>query len=349
MPILPANSSIDEKKRDAFRNALLDTRVWLLDTIAGGIAVADTHPPDFWLRPAARLTDSGAKGASDLLREIATYTQKENDTDKRHTFILTRLADLYLLMRTFERIETLSEDAQAAAMITAGWNVTKKTLLGNPDDPTHDPNKYARLADMWQVVGQTQAPMPNNEAVKYRRTWLWGVTNQIFTLVLEFNFGDYTFEGTWQVGTQVTDEVIFYPDNGYRVLPVPAAEASTMNTTYTTIPATVFFGYENFSIFHALYRAEIARSPFRRETPCALMRVTPIRHEGIPYFLDDNQTMIPIAPLPDGIFTTLLMMSGGHPLAVFGEWNGYALSLFTVFENGTWWDVVKEVNSTLSK
>jgi len=80
----------------------------------------------------------------------------------------------------------------------------------------------------------------------------------------------------------------------------------------------------------ASYSQAIAQNPWLERFPLTLQQVTPIHQEGKWFVRDRNDNLLPISSRFERGWT-ILALSGGHPIALFGEWNGnniYPLSIW---------------------
>jgi len=87
-------------------------------------------------------------------------------------------------------------------------------------------------------------------------------------------------------------------------------------------------GYYDLSQFAEAYAEAIGANPWLARFPAFLMQVIPISEDGKLVLLDSNQETI-TASLKEDFGWKLLAISGGHPISVFGEWNGTELSIMS--------------------
>ena len=81
------------------------------------------------------------------------------------------------------------------------------------------------------------------------------------------------------------------------------------------------------------YAAALAQNPWIEAFPLSLCDVTAFPTAGGWLLCDSSGYVLPLAPRFDGAWH-LLALSGGHPIGVFGEWNGEHLHPLAVWAEG---------------
>src|SRR5262249_44174461 len=120
-----------QAKRAASREAkvsagLGELELWLRDLARGGLASAQSQPPQYWERTAARLIDAQAPGIARLVREMSGLTASGEGWQAR---LLERLGKLYLLIEGFKRVNELPPSTQADVRALIGWTQSQEELL----------------------------------------------------------------------------------------------------------------------------------------------------------------------------------------------------------------------------
>ena len=109
-------------------------------------------------------------------------------------------------------------------------------------------------------------------------------------------------------------ELAFYPGN---------APLRALVKTREMIPTGIktLSGHPNIASFLDSYVQALARNPWIESFPVLLNAVIPIRN-GETWAVCDSAGKL--LPLPRSFTTpwTLCAVSGGHPITVFGEWDG---------------------------
>jgi hypothetical protein len=77
----------------------------------------------------------------------------------------------------------------------------------------------------------------------------------------------------------------------------------------------------------------IAANPFADRFPVALGGVVPVTDGPRPAVVEPGAGALPLSPQSDVL--GLLALSGGHPVDLFGEWDGFALTPLSVHAEGS--------------
>lgn len=282
---------------------LRELDLWLRDLVRHGLAAAQTHPPSFWERTAARMVDAQAPGIARLIRElpgvIASGANSEGSWQAR---LLERLAKLHLLREGYQRLDALPPDTQADIRAAIGWTLNQETLL--QQDGQHD---------LWFIAGQRVA---DEDRLRVQRTWLFGQQSGRAALVLQFAAAKQSFAQALPVGALLAAELVFYP-GAYplrawfkgepQIVPLPGPGFPLK----AAAPAAA----------RAAYAAALARQPWLELFPLVLAGVTPFLSKERWAVRDDESRVWPLAPrYPAG--WELLALSGGHPVNLMAEWDG---------------------------
>src|SRR5439155_27086462 len=157
-----------------------------------------------------------------------------------------------------------------------------------------------------------------------QRTWLWGQESGRMAVVLDFAAAGATLAVAGVLGSVVEAEVALYPGSeprralftGDRVV-VGSADR---------LPAG--------SVDGALDRVAtwLAGNPFADRFPIALAGVVPIVDGPRRIVAEPGGASLPLAP--DGDALPLLALSGGHPVDLFAEWDGFSLTPLSVLTDG---------------
>lgn len=291
-----------------------ELRLWLEDRIRQGLATVQQESYQVWDTVAARMVDAQAPGLARQLRDLAGITHTGVGWSDR---LLAQLGRLYLITEGFERLESLPTIVQADLRSQIGWTTSQEEVLsGQPH------------ADLWLVVGQrTEA----EERLKIRRTWLFGLSSATFALLLDFAHGQQPFEQSFLLGACLEAELVFYP-SAYplRALIKTRQEAVPLSKHP---PGTVAFADAI-----ASYSSALALCPWIEQFPLLLQAVVPLR-EGDRWLLQDAQgAVLPLSRrLELRQCWQLLALSGGYPLALFGEWDGTHLMPLNVWMEDTFY------------
>jgi hypothetical protein len=282
---------------------LQDLERWLHDLVRQGLAAAQTRPAGFWDAPATRLVDAQAPGVARMVQELRGIGASGEGWQER---MLEHLGRLYLLLEGFKCLDTLPADTQADIRVLIGWTQSQEEVLAGPS-----------VHDEWLVVGQQ---VRSEDKMRVQRTWLWGRMSGCAALLLHFAPPGQPLDTSLVVGTALDADLVFYP-GAYPLRALLKARHSPVQ------PLTELTGYVTIATAIAAYAGALSYYPWLDEFPLALREVIPTQDEGRWAVRDSAGTRLPLSRRFTGGWQ-LLALSGGHPLAVFGAWDGdYLLPL----------------------
>ena len=296
--------TVDPKRLVRMATGADDLAAWLEDLMRAGLATTDQQSDRFWEGQAARLVDNQLPGLATTLRDLATLRHAHPDWPPR---LLGRLGELYLLVRAFQNLPHLSPDARPEILQLVGINLKKDDLLA-----TATP-----VPDTWRVLGQF---VWDEDRLTARRTWLSGRNTGRMALVLEFSFGGMPFNTPFLPQGSYLGELAFYPG----LLPLRAAPVN-MRFDGTVPPSAVPAGKPISQLLHD-YADALARQPWLREWPATLSQVlpTPLPDGSWQLHHATEPGILPLRLIDEDFGWQLLAESGGHPVTLFGEWDGRA-------------------------
>jgi hypothetical protein len=309
-----ARRASQKAKRSLDREAkvvagLKELELWLRDLLRHGLASAQTRSFDYWEQMAARLIDAQAPGVARRVRDLSRVPQSGDGWIEQ---LLAKVSSLFLLLKAYERIETLSAATQADVRSAIGWSYKEDEL---PEENV--------VADEWLVLGQRTT---GEEALRVRRTWLWGERTAKGALVLEFAAPGQHLALDLLPATAVEAELIFYPSN----YPLRAALKKRINTTRSLKEIS---GYSTGEQLLMAYAGMLALNPWIEAIPAPLLTVVPARR-GEQWFARDSNARLLSLRTYSASGWKLLALSGGYPITIFGEWNGRSLLPISAWADG---------------
>jgi len=285
-----------------------ELRLWLDDRVRQGLATLPQESYQVWDAIAARMVDAQAPGLARHLRELAGVAHTGAGWVDR---VLERFGQLYLLIEGFERLEELPAEVQADLRTQIGWSMSQDEVRSG-----------TAQTDLWLVVGQHTE---EEERLKARRTWLYGLSTNTFALLLDFAHGNQPFEQTLLPGSCLEAELVFYP-SAYpqRALIKTRQEAVLLDKTPP--------GNSSMAVAIAAYSKALTQSPWLEQFPMLLQGVIPQLAEERWRIQDQEGVVLPLShrlELNQG--WQLLALSGGYPVSIFGEWDGNTLLPLSVW------------------
>ncbi len=275
----------------------------LIDVARRGLADTLARGPDIWLSAAARLTDAKLPGPAGRLRRLAYLPETGRETEISRT-----LGDLYLFVRAWRRGEALGQDRWQEVLQVAGLSGKKDELLDRPG-----------VTDHWLVLG---VQIGQEDKLRSRRVWLRGEKSRRFALLLDFAFGERPFEQSWPLGGSFDGSLHFYPGSYSQRAIFPSPRVGGR-------PYDGLRGYPGIAEMLENYRKALVANPWLWHYPVYFPALTPrFSGDGI-HFADGRGRFLPV---PAGFEAgyDLLAISGGHPISVFGEFDGYVLRVMSV-------------------
>jgi len=297
------------KREDRVRAGLAELQVWLSDLARQGLAHAKQQPSQFYDGMAARMIDAQAPGVARRLRELpAIFASGDGWADRA----LEEAGALQLLLQGFANLEALSDPMKATVRSAIGWTVAEQELIEAPT-----------VRDRWQIVGQR---VEEEDRIRVQRTWLVGETSKQSALSLSFAAGSQPLDISLVPGTVIEADLAFYPSAAPLRALVRIRHGEIRPITEPA--ATADFGA-------VLDNAASLRAgdPWIERTPCFVSGCH-VLHTGQGWIIHDAAGAV--MPLSKAFQNgwPLLSVSGGNPVTIFGEWDGYSLLPLSVFADG---------------
>ncbi|WML90930.1 SWIM zinc finger family protein [Thiothrix lacustris] len=300
-----------QQKRNAAREdkvnaGITELQRWLSDLIRQGLANSDDNQ---WQRMAARMVDAQAPGLARSLQNAASLRYQGGAWQEK---LLAELARLHLLLEAWQRRDKLPADVQADVLAHIGFNLSKDDVLA-----------LDGITDHWQVVGQRQE---DDGQMRTQRTWLYGVESQRYALLLDFAVQNQPMALYPGLGGNLEGKAIYYP----AAIPLRALPPSP-SPSPTRDEGSKAAAFMPLAANFAAYGTALGKCPWLGYFPFAIANAIPVRHDQQWLLVDAEQHAVPLR-ISDEQGWILLAESGGHPLHVFGEWDGNALQVCGTFQ-----------------
>lgn len=299
----------EDKRAQNIAGGLADLQTWLEDLAREGLATVRERGPTFWEGMAARMVDVQAGAIGNRLRRASGLCFQAANPDWERQ-LAAELASLYMLCQAYGRLDTLPAPLQSDVRTLVGWTVPQETVLAGPP-----------LADCWQVLAQYTV---EEGRVRSRTTWLRGAASGRWAMLLHYSAGGQGFDTMLPAGTEFDGALCFYP--GAWPLRALVREQSGSRPIGPVAPSpdldTALDGYAG----------ALAVQPFVERYPLMLDAVVPDSASRNALRTADGRLI--------GLHSSfrhampLLALSGGHPLTVFGEWDGACLLPWSVLQGG---------------
>lgn len=286
-----------QKRLKKMASGFEDLEMWLSDLIRQGLATTEGQAYSFWQDISARMVDSQIGGVGKRLKAIPLL---HGSNIKWPEQILAEFAQLYLLAKAFKRLDDLPSPLQTELLTIAGYNIRKAELL-----------PLKGIIDEWLVVGIIEGIDDN---LNFRRTWLYGKKSQKINLILDYSYGDDSFETQWTTGQCFEAQLVFYPSS-YPLRVIVKENFGKVDFTGK------IKGFKTMTTFFENYAAAIATNPWILDFPCLLEEIIPIVKNDELFLIDKKKKHIPALNKGNKGWK-LVALSGGYPISVFGEWSG---------------------------
>ncbi len=270
---------------------------WLADQIRTGLAPLPKLGYAHFDAIAARMVDAQAPGVAGTLRALPEELGEEDWPDR----ILHGLAGLHLLSRAHASLEALPDDLAATVRSRIGYPVAKADVLAGPG-----------LLDSWWAVGAVDVA---DLHLRRRRVWLRGAETDRWAVWLTFAPTGMPFDDSILPGQAVAGELHFYPGAGQhralfgRTTDEPIVDLDVRGSSVADV--------------RGQFARLVAADPWATRMPAAVFG-RPVQEAG-KWWLQDTTGAGCLLRELEGQPWPLLAQSGGEPLTIFGEWNGFGL------------------------
>ena len=297
-----------EKRLTRIGDGLAALKTWCEDLLRGGIATVPSKGYAFFDEPARRMIDAQAPGAG---RRIAMLGEAAASGAGWQRPFLEQLASIHLLIRAFERIDSLGDETRHDVFATLGLPAAAEDAAAS----------RAPVHDTWQAIAQE---VELEDRLRVQRTWLFGCTTKRAALVLAFAHGTAPLDMTLAPATTFEGDVVFHPGNGIRAEIASRAQAN---------PSATFHGFQTLDELCDWSSLQFSQQPWLGEVAAPLRSVTPARDQTGWAVIDSERKSLPAA-MPDDAGWLALAMSGGHPVDLVTAYDGRRLRPLAIVSQG---------------
>lgn len=304
-----------EQRESRVAAGLAELETWLRDQVRAGLSGTDggyRHAEQI----AARMVDAQAGGVAATLRGLGGIAVSGDGWPGR---LLGVYAQLHLLIRAHERLDSLPADLAAVVRSHVGYTVARQDVLAGP-----------AVSDRWLVLGVRDVL---DGTVPARRIVLRGQQTARFALLLVFDprgaFGGDR-DAALVPGTALHADLHYYP--GQPALRALIGERhGAPEGAAAPRPAGGLAG----GIAGLLddWADALAGDPWLASWP-ALLSGTPLPTGAGWQFADASGQVVPLLTAGTDAWS-LLAISGGGPVTVAGEWSAGGLRPLTVWHGDT--------------
>lgn len=292
--------------------------LWLSDLVRTGVAAV---PPGdgVWNAQAARLVDAQAPGLASRVRRLGILPRSGSDWGERLVDGLGRLA---LLAQATRRLDALDGPLAADVRAAVGWTLERDEVVAVGE----------RVNDEWAITGQI---VEEDDRFRVQRSWLRGMRTHRDALILQFAAGSARFPEALLPGMVLDAELAFWP-SAHPLRALVYERRGEMKPFASPVSATG--GVDALLDGHA---HALARQPWIERFPAALGGVVPVLAGDAAAerfsIVDANGRALALAGAGHW---KLFAVSGGHPVDLFGEWNGRELHPLGAMAEGAYHSLV---------
>lgn len=296
-----------QKQLVTIQTGLAELELWLHDLVRNGLASVRHKPKKYWLTMADRMIDVKATGIAAELRLLAAVPP--DDAEWAET-ILRRISRLYLLIQGFQQFELLVPEVQADLYTAVSRQSRNASLLNNPV-----------IRDWWHILGQ-ETELSGRRHIQH--IWLWGEQSNRAAKISRIAHGQRHKTFNWVTGTVLDANLQFY-------IGTTPLRAQIIEQFDASLPKRAVIG--NASIKAALgdFNQALAANPWLNQFPMFLTAVP--THHNARWFLQDESGSNLLLPTHYKRKWHLLALSQGHPLPIFGLFDGRTLTPLSVWSD----------------
>ena len=280
-----------EQRLERMDAGVEDFRLWLADLVRAGLAAARAQPYSFWDTAAARLVDAQLPALAERVREAGSQVHAQRDWA---TYLLSEVGRWWTITCAWQARERLDVDEMADVRVAVGWSQSSEEVRDGEVRP-----------GPWTVLGAVRT---DDGKIQLQRTWLAHDDGEVVT-VLDFAGYGQTLAVPQLSGARLDVAVARYPGASPR-------RALFRDPPTGAVSVTDLPGRTTLARVHAVVATGLGRTPWRDRQPAPLGDARIVR-DGEDWRVSDDSGSMPLA---DGSpVWTLLAVSGGKPVDVFGE------------------------------
>lgn len=301
-----------ERRHDNVMAGIEQLEVWLFDRVRSGIGRLVNEPPSLFEDQARRLVDAQAPGLASRVRSLAARVGVGETASER---VLGELGTLALLTHAYRRLDALPEGLRHDVRRMVGFTFSSSEVVAHGDF----------VVDEWVVVSST---LIDEGHFRLQRSHLSGTETGRTALLLQGAGSAAHFDDVLVPGTAFRARLAFYPSaRPERALIVERLSATVAGRTPPHVS----------SIDGALdaFSQALARDPWLRRLLFVIEARIARRKErsgdSRVYAVDAQRRAVPLRGREHDV---LLAVSGGHPLVLAGQWNGFELEPLVAYADG---------------
>jgi hypothetical protein len=294
-----------EKRLGLMQQGAEELERWLLDIVQQGLSAISGYDTSFWEKMAAKMVDAQMAGIAKKIRKLPGLLAEDN----WHEQLLSQLGQIFLFVQSFRQLDALPESLQEEVLAIAGVNKKKEELLTQQG-----------INDLWLVCGVIE---DEEDGLRSRQAFMVGKKTGRIVFQLDYAWGTQRFEHYWPVGGLVEGEAVFYP-GAYPLRVIIKKPIFSRGGFYPS------FSFASLDAFAEAFAEAVAANPWLPALPCILSNVKVVKTEDGLWLADHSAKALPLPP-KDNRAWSLMALSNGNPITVFGSWTGWQFTPISAF------------------
>ena len=284
---------------------------WLQDIVRIGLLELPNRPYEDFQKMAARMVDAKAPGLAGWVRALGEINFA--DAHAWHKEAMMIIAKLNLLLRSWERRDTLNAPWQATIRNLVGWSQSTKELKTNKE-------AYA-VKDEWLVLGTEEEA---SDDITVRRQWLWGCSSAESVLILSFGTRFSAIETSLVAASVLEAEVAYFP------AVVPQRGIVRMQKSISNILKTPPAKHANLQELLQAHHKRIALNPWLNNQCYLLEEVQLVKLKKDWAIVDAEKAYMPLVE-EEAMIMKWMLYSGNQPVGVAVVMKGQSMKVLGVF------------------
>lgn len=297
------------ERRAASRDRKVDAGVeemrrWLADLAHGGLGAALSQPWSWWDLQARRMIDAQARGLAGQVRRMAAIAATSGQRADWPERLTDQVGSAHLLCEAWHHRDALPARTSQALRVRLGYNLAAEDVTRSGE----------RVLDTWAVLGQRHGADGNLRSLQQ---WLYGERTGQVVMFLAFAAGTQQLAPGLPPGRRTEATLALYPGTS-------PARALIVDRQARSEPLRELPGEPDWAAALSRVADCLAVDPWTDVIPLAVRGVTVLTEDQ--WLLRDAAGhAMPVAAAA-AVRWALLALSGGRPVDVAGEWDGFAFT-----------------------
>ena len=287
---------------------LVDLERFLKDVIRQGIFSLSERSDSFFEERASRLVDAQLPALAKQMRAVQLAIHSD---DNWPVFVIHVFSTWFLLIRAFRKKSKLNNDVVFDLLADVGVTIKKEEVVATDN----------RIDGEWITIGREKSVEGKLTLI---RTWFLEYYSANTAMTLDYFFDTPNPEVAFDVNDVIAASFAFYPSAVSDRAVLVKGQKNNSNREATSIHGA----FESFEEMLKGYAETLSAVPWRRNFTARINGVIPVNHNDYAGLVDIDGRIMPLSSDVD--ILKMMAISSGHPLQIFGEWNGEQLKVFSI-------------------